>query len=390
MRMRTSIAAVGGVLALSVLAPSSPARAQDIKFPETVVWTAYDVGGAGYAQVVAIGSVLKNKYGTNVRILPGKNDVARLSPLRDKRASFSATGSDSIYAQEGVFVFGNKQWGPQPIRVLSINVADGCAVAFTTTKDSGVKTMQDLKGKPVGVVTSSPALTLAMEAMLAHAGMSLKDLKVVAMSSVPQAIDQMVSGNVVSTQNATFSTHNMRLEASPRGVVYLPQPHADTEGWKRLKAVVPWYFPHKCMAGPGMPKEGVEGTGTAYPILVAMSNVDNTLAQNTTAIMYKHFEDYKGAAPGGNGWDLARQQLETYFLPYHDGAIAYYKSIGKWTAKAQANQEANLKRQQVLQDAWKGYVGSAPADEKAFKEGWAKARAEALGKAGLPVVFTTW
>ena len=383
--LRASIAIAGAVTLFG-----APLAAEDLKFPSTVVWTAYDVGGSGYSQVVAIGSVLKNKYKVNVRILPGKNDVARLSPLRDDKASFSATGSDSIYAQEGVFVFGNKQWGPQPIRILSLNVADGCAVAFTTAADSGAKTMQDLKGKPVAVVTSSPALTKATEAMLAHANMTLKDVKVVPVSRVPQAIDVLIDGTAISTQNASFSTHNKRLEASPRGVSYLPQPHADEAGWKRLKAIVLWYFKHKCMAGPGVPKEGYEGVGTGYPILVGMSRVNNDLAYNTTKAMYVHYDDYKGAAPGGNGWALDRQQLETYFLPFHEGAIKYYKEIGKWNAKAQANQDANLARQKVLQDAWKAFVGNAPSDAKQFKDGWAKARGAALTAAKMDVVFPSW
>ena len=318
MRHRSLIAAtMAALLAL----PHGVGHAADLKFPSTIVWTAYDVGGAGYSQVVAIGSVIKNKYGANIRILPGKNDVARLSPLRDDRASFSATGSDSIYAQEAVFVFGTKQWGPQPIRVLSLNVADGCAVAFTTAADSGAKTMQDLKGKPVAVVVSSPALVKATEAMLAHANMTLKDVEVVPVSSVPSGIDALINGTAITIQNASFSSHNKRLEASPRGVSYLPQPHGDEEGWKRLKKVVPWYFKHKCMAGPGVPKEGYEGVGTGYPILVAMDRVGGDLAYNTTKAMYVHYNDYKASAPGANGWALDRQQLETYFLPFHDGAI---------------------------------------------------------------------
>ena len=42
-----------------------------------------------------------------------------------------------------------------------------------------------------------------------------------------------------------------------------------------------------------------------------------------------------------------------------------------------------MKRQQVLGDAWKAYKASAPSDDAAFKQGWIKARAEALTKAGM-------
>jgi hypothetical protein len=38
-------------------------------------------------------------------------------------------------------------------------------------------------------------------------------------------------------------------------------------------------------------------------------------------------------------------------------------------------------------DAWKAYASGAPSDDKAFAEGWLKARAAALQKAGMDVVF---
>ena len=117
-----------GVLRLAALAGA--AEAGGIELPRTLVCTAHNTGSAGYGQAVAVGSVLKNAYGVNLCVLPGKNDVSRLTPLRRGKARFSATGSDSIYAQEAVHTFGTRQWGPQPIRLLLHNVADGCAVAL--------------------------------------------------------------------------------------------------------------------------------------------------------------------------------------------------------------------------------------------------------------------
>ena len=75
--------------------------------------TAYDTGTAGFNITVAIGKMMKDKYGTDVRVLPAGNDVARLQPLRTGRAVASGMGSGVYFAQEGVFEFGTKEWGPQ-------------------------------------------------------------------------------------------------------------------------------------------------------------------------------------------------------------------------------------------------------------------------------------
>ena len=60
----------------------APALAQDVKLPPTMAVTAYDTGTAGFNIAVGVGKMMKDKYGTDVRVLPAGNDVARLAPLR--------------------------------------------------------------------------------------------------------------------------------------------------------------------------------------------------------------------------------------------------------------------------------------------------------------------
>ena len=68
--------------ALAALAIAVPAGAQEAKIPATVTLTAYDTGSSGFNMAVAIGKAFKDKHGTDVRVLPAGNDVARLQPLR--------------------------------------------------------------------------------------------------------------------------------------------------------------------------------------------------------------------------------------------------------------------------------------------------------------------
>ena len=91
------------------------ARAEDVKLPPTMTFTAYDTGTAGFNIAVAVGKMMKDKYGTDLRVLPAGNDVARLAPLRAGRAMSSAMGSGTYFAQEGVFEFGAREWGPQAV-----------------------------------------------------------------------------------------------------------------------------------------------------------------------------------------------------------------------------------------------------------------------------------
>ena len=381
---------LGGGSALLLASGKAFGQAKtDIKLPQTLVWTAYDVGSSGYAQAVGIGSVLKNAIGTNLRVLPGKNDVSRLAPLRQGTAQFSATGSDNVYGQEAVFTFGEKEWGPQPIRLLLQNFADGSAVALATAADANIKTLKDVKGKRVAWVRGAPALNQAVTCMLAFAGLTWDDVVKVEFGGHGPTVDGIVNNEVDAFNNATFSVLNQKIAASPRGIYYPPVPHADTEGWKRLQAVVPWYEKHIATDGLGIRKEGQEMAQVAYPVLVSYDKLNEAVAYNMVKAMHKFYADYKGSAPGGNGWAMERQKWSK-FVPYHAGAVRYFKEIGVWPKDQDEIQARTLARQKTLIDAWAAYTKGAPSDKAAFKAGWIKARAEALKSKSMAVVFDTW
>lgn len=86
--------------------------------PSTIVWTAYDVGSAGYSQAASIGHAMGEEQGVTVRVIPGGNDIARQSPLVNGQAQFGALGIGSFLSQEGVMDFAAGDWGPQKVRIL--------------------------------------------------------------------------------------------------------------------------------------------------------------------------------------------------------------------------------------------------------------------------------
>ena len=61
-------------------------------FPRQMAWTAYNLGSTGYNQAVAIGAMLREKFGVTLRVIPGQNDVSRLLPLKTGRVDFTVNG----------------------------------------------------------------------------------------------------------------------------------------------------------------------------------------------------------------------------------------------------------------------------------------------------------
>ena len=181
-----------------------------------MTFTAYDTGTAGFNIAVAVGKMMKDKYGTDLRVLPAGNDVARLAPLRAGRAVASAMGSGTYFAQEGVFEFGAKEWGPQALQLVLSSV-DCNAASLGVAKDTGVKEIKDLKGKRVGFVVGSPALNQNSLAILAFGGLKQSDVKSVEFSSYGAMWKGLLNNDVDAAFATTITGPAKEAETSPRG-----------------------------------------------------------------------------------------------------------------------------------------------------------------------------
>lgn len=385
--------AVTGValgLALASGAAQAQQKGQEVKLPSTIAWSAYDVGSAGYNQAVAIGNAFKDKYGTSLRVLPGKNDISRNLVLREGKVQFSATGVGGAYlAQEGLFEFGAKDWGPQPIRALLLNNSDQ-ALGIVTAADANIETLADLKGKRVAWVIGSPSLNQNITALLAFAGLTWDDVNKVEVGGFGQSMDAILNNQVDAAFASSVTGKVYQIASSPRGLTHPVVPHDDKEGWKRLKATAPFFLPKMATEGANMSKEKpVETVTYPYPILITYKDQNTDLAYNMTKAMLEAYPQYKDGAPGASGWGLDRQQFD-WVVPWHEGAIKYFKEAGVWTDAAQKHNEQLLERQEVLAQAWQQLGKQKFADDQAHSKAWQAARADALSKAGLDVVVTEW
>jgi TRAP transporter TAXI family solute receptor len=375
-------------VALAGTAIATEASAQT-KLPPTVTMTAYDTGTAGFNITVAIGKMMKDKYGTDVRVLPAGNDVARLQPLRSGRAVASGMGSGVYFAQEGVFEFAAKEWGPQPVQV-TLSTVDCNGGNFGVAKDTGVTKMSDLKGKRIGFVVGSPALNQAAIAMLAFGGLTTKDVKIVEFSSYGAMWKGMVNNDVDAAFATTITGPAKELETSPRGIVWPLLPHNDTEAWTRLEKVLPIYKKHVVTCGAGISKDKPMEMGNyPYPIYTVYGTQSEEDIYNLTKAMIEGYDAYKDGAPGATGM-AAKAQTKNWSVPIHKGAIKALKEVGAWSDDQEKHNNALLKRQQILAAAWAEFnKNNPPADPAKFAEAWMAARNAALAKASLPNEFAS-
>ena len=363
------------------------AHAQDVKLPPTMTFTAYDTGTAGFNIAVAVGKMLKDKYGTDLRVLPAGNDVARLAPLRGGRAMSSAMGSGTYFAQEGVFEFGAKEWGPQALQLV-LSTVDCNGASLGVARDTGVQEVKDLKGKRVGFVVGSPALNQNSLAILAFGGLKQSDVKTVEFASYGAMWKGLLNNDTDAAFATTITGPAKEAETSPRGLVWPPLPHNDNAGWERVQKVGSFFFRHLATCGAGISKEKpIELGNYPYPIFVVYGSQAPDAVYALTKAMIVGYDAYKDGAPGAGGL-AADRQTKKWAVPVHPGAVKALKEAGQWSDDQETHNTMLLKRQAVLGAAWADYgKASPPSDEKEFLAGWMKARAAALQKAGMPNGF---
>lgn len=269
----------------------------DAKLPDQMAWTAYGTGSAGYNQSIAIGAALQKALGINLRILPGKNDLSRNEPLRQDRVEFAANGIGGTYmAQEGVFEFADRNWGPQPTRVLLLNNGGDIGLSVGVAADVCEKVgkpdcegfeYSDLKGMRVAWIKGAPALNIGTEAHLAYGGLTWDDVQKVEFGGYGDSWAALIEGSVDAAFSGTNSGRVYEAASSPRGLYWPPIDQTNEKALARMQDVAPYFQPTIATVGANIDdaEGGVPTTGYPYPILMSYADTDEDIVYNMVKAM---------------------------------------------------------------------------------------------------------
>lgn len=345
--------------------------------PNTMVWTSYDVGSAGYAEASAMADAFGRKYGTKVRIMPSGSSIGRLQPVLQGRADVGWLATETFFAAEGTEDFGAKRWGPQDLRVLAGRPA---SFGLPAAANAGINSFEDLKGKRLALVAGNPSVNVKCEAYLLFGGITLDDVEVIMFPTYGAAMSSIAQNLSDFTCTTTTPSQMYELAESPRGITWIGAPADDTEGWARMQAIAPYYGPGVETVGAGLSEDKpAELMVYRYPLLAVRSDMDADTAYAFLKAMDETYELYKDATAVMPRWALDQSGPPPGDAPYHEGAIRYLKEKGIWTDEHEQWNTARLARLNALLAAWDVTMDEGMSlSDKDFAALWQKNRQAAL------------
>ena len=98
-------------------------------------------------------------------------------------------------------------------------------------------------------MVGSPALNQNALAIIAFAGLSKNDVKIVEFASYGAMWKGIINNDADGGFASTVTGPAKELESSPRGIVWPELPVADKEGWARVKKIGAFFTPHVTTCG---------------------------------------------------------------------------------------------------------------------------------------------
>jgi TRAP transporter TAXI family solute receptor len=216
------------------------------------------------------------------------------------------------------------------------------AAAFMVKKDSPMLSVTDLKGKKVtGKFTSQPPAYFDAVALLTAVGLKWDDVSVVPVSSVTEGTQALIQGTVVAACLAVGSALVQQADATLQGVRFLTIPGGkDVEN--KVWNAVPGYLPYPAKKGYAL---GVDRDMilVAKPIyLLSGVDIDPAIVYEVTKVVWNHMETLYSMHQTFKEWTHEAMLTPKITVPYHDGAVRFYKEVGQWTPEIEQAQKELL------------------------------------------------
>ena len=277
--------------------------------------------GIYYPLGVALGEIYDKKIpNVKTQVQATKASVENLILLERDRGDVAFTIGDSLKAAwEGDEDAGFKA---KLGRLRAIAAIYPNYIHFVATRESGIKTVTDLKGNRLSVGAPRSGTELNTRAILRAAGMSYADVRKVEYLPFAESVELMKNRQLDATlQSAGLGVASVRNLSNAMDVTLVSVPRAIVQ--KMGPPFMPATIPANTYKGQD---NAVETAGVAN-YLVTHSGVPDELVYQMTKVLFESLPELAKAHEAGKQIKL-ENALAGVPIPLHPGAERYYKEMG--------------------------------------------------------------
>lgn len=293
-----------------------PARAD-----EFVAILTGGTSGVYYPMGVALSKIFTDKVsGSRPSVQATKASVENLTLLQAGKGEIAFALGDSLAAAwrgDEEAGFRNKQDKLRGVAAIYPNF-----VQIVASKDSGIRTLAELKGKRLSVGAPKSGTELNARAILEAAGLSYKDLGKVEYIPFGESVELIKNRQLDATlQSAGLGVSSIRDLATsvPITVVAVPAATVDKAGSPFVKQIIP------ANTYDGQ-SEAVE-TAAVVNYLVTRSDLSDDTVYRMTKAIFESLPELQAAHSAAKAIDL-KKATEGMPVPLHPGAARYLKEHG--------------------------------------------------------------
>jgi uncharacterized protein len=330
--LTTKSFAAGLMVAASTLA-ANPAAAQ-----QAVTFGTSSIGSVMYVISVGMSKLIGDHAGINVTVQPVGGSYPNMFALESKKVDIAIANSLSEYDSYN----GNPPFKkPYDLRMIAQGQPNFRVVLVR--KGSGIKSVADLAGHTIiGKRRALPELTKITGALLKVYGVPEDKVKIVGTVNTGQVVKALRAGTVDAAAYPVAPRQPAATELFQDDVVEFLDISAEKRD-EMMKYLPSAFYKATFKAGT-FPKQAKDAQvfGLTTALVTRPELSDDTVYKITKAVL-GNTEEFAKYHAAGRQWTVTRS-LSHPTVPFHDGAIRYYKEVGAWTPELQAQQDKLLAR----------------------------------------------
>lgn len=228
-------------------------------------------------------------------------------------------------------------WPPTP-NIRALLQVPPLFLGFLVRDNSPMKTVADIKGKRMA--WEFPGFPPNIPSTLAYmtcAGLTLKDVVPVPITGLVAAVEALIDGRIDTTTAAVGMGAVAEADAKI-GVRFLQQTSAGPEWVKKAQMIMPGSYIAVRKAGPAGVKVDTPLWTKPYYI-VCTNHMSDSAAYELIKVWWEHHQETWPIHVELKDFKPEIFATDVVSIPYHNGAVKFYKEKGVWTAQLEQTQK---------------------------------------------------